>query len=669
MKDSLLIPALASMLLAGYVTGLEWDAVLTTDDGVLFFDRNWTQISSGAHQFQHISAFAFDEVKQKLYFSDLKDPKYRIFSLDTNPNDEYHKVTKLLPKTDETGYITGLAFDHLERKLYWTEKGTHSVYSVEVDKLEAKTSDATSLVKIVTQIEDNHDLAALTIDECRRHLYWTNSYLRTSNVVRAAMNGTVLNSHTEDVYEPRGIAVDHYSNRIYWVEKKYGRAFTIESVNLEVEDMQTFINQNDKLPTHVSLNSRFLYWVDQEDGEVHETLKTNPKQTRVVYKGVRPSAIIIRSSLLVEFQKNNPSCKVVIDKILDNVRRESEGELPLADSPTAVKPEMITCLNNGILNHSTNSCICLPEYQGSFCEIPICNNFCVHGECVVGVDNRPTCKCNAQFDGERCDRSKCDGYCLNSGRCSFSTSDEQLPSCACPKNFSGVRCETAICSSDYCYNGECLVEGGVPKCKCNGGYRGERCEEYTCNNYCLNDGKCVLNNETMLVECRCGNEYTGKRCEIPKRFCSLDNGDPELQPYCEGVPIATQLVEPQISYCKNSFNRTIVFTSLAFTVSLFILMVIMLLIRRFYEENRPRITKRFKVTNHTQMTSRPATQCEITIENCCNMNVCETPCFDTKMLQKPSSKSEDKQYLLDDIENIAGTYRKLPSCGGDKNLP
>lgn len=86
-----------------------------------------------------------------------------------------------------------------------------------------------------------------------------------------------------------------------------------------------------------------------------------------------------------------------------------------------------------------------------------------------------------------------------------------------------------------------------------------------------------------------------------------------------------QLVEPQISYCKNSFNRTVVYASLAFAASLFILMVILLIVRRFYEEGRPRITKRFKVTsNHTQMTSRPATQCEITIENCCNMNVCET---------------------------------------------
>ncbi|XP_058462843.1 protein cueball-like [Malaya genurostris] len=100
-----------------------------------------------------------------------------------------------------------------------------------------------------------------------------------------------------------------------------------------------------------------------------------------------------------------------------------------------------------------------------------------------------------------------------------------------------------------------------------------------------------------------------------------------------------------------------------------IFLIILWLVRRFYEEGRPRITKRFKVTNHTQIASRPATQCEITIENCCNMNVCETPCFDTNLLQKASSKADDKQYLLDDIENIAGSYRKLPSCSNEKGLP
>ncbi|XP_055531122.1 protein cueball [Wyeomyia smithii] len=657
-----------SFLFIGYVTGLEWEAMITTDSGIFFFDKNWTQISSGGHQFQHISAFAYDEVKNVIYFSDLKDPNFRLFAMDADPLEEYHKVVKLLPKMDETAYITGLTFDHLERKLYWTERGTRSVYSVDVDKVKTTSAnESQALIKLVAKVEDDHELASLIVDECRRHLYWTNSFLKTSSIDQSTMNGSRLKSYQQDVYQPKGISIDHYKNRIYWVEKKYGRVFSIESADLDMENPQTFLKGYDKVPTHVSLDSQFLYWVDQEDNEVHETSKTNPAQTRVIYKGNRPSAIIIRSSLLLEFHKNNPRCKDVISKIVENVRRESVGEALLTEKPIEPKPEKIVCLNNGILNQNTNSCICLSEYHGNYCEIPICNNFCVHGKCIVGVDSRPVCECNTEFEGERCDRNKCDGYCLNNGRCSLSTSGET--SCVCSENFSGTRCETAICTPDYCYNGECLVEGEQPKCKCSVGYRGERCEEYTCNNYCLNDGKCVLNNETMLVECRCSAEYTGKRCEIPKRFCSLDTGNSELQPYCEGIVSSGILAEPQVTYCKNSFNRTVVYTSLAFAVSLIILAVILCIVRRFIEQGRPRITKRFKVTNHTQMTSRPATQCEITIENCCNMNVCETPCFDTKLLTKASSKADDKQYLLDDIESLAGSCRKLPSCGNEKTLP
>lgn len=45
---------------------------------------------------------------------------------------------------------------------------------------------------------------------------------------------------------------------------------------------------------------------------------------------------------------------------------------------------------------------------------------------------------------------------------------------------------------------------------------------------------------------------------------------------------------------------------------------------------RPRIKKRIIVNkNITPLTYRPqptTEQCEITIENCCNMNVCETVC-------------------------------------------
>ncbi|XP_075224957.1 protein cueball-like [Lycorma delicatula] len=60
---------------------------------------------------------------------------------------------------------------------------------------------------------------------------------------------------------------------------------------------------------------------------------------------------------------------------------------------------------------------------------------------------------------------------------------------------------------------------------------------------------------------------------------------------------------------------------------------------------RPRIKKRIIVNkNVTPLTSLPQNteQCEITIENCCNMNICETPCFEPDF-RKPRSVEKYKK--------------------------
>lgn len=60
-----------------------------------------------------------------------------------------------------------------------------------------------------------------------------------------------------------------------------------------------------------------------------------------------------------------------------------------------------------------------------------------------------------------------------------------------------------------------------------------------------------------------------------------------------------------------------------------VLIVVMVLgsIRRWYKPARPKIKKTYVVRkNITPMTYRPTPteQCEITIENCCNMQYCDT---------------------------------------------
>lgn len=81
--------------------------------------------------------------------------------------------------------------------------------------------------------------------------------------------------------------------------------------------------------------------------------------------------------------------------------------------------------------------------------------------------------------------------------------------------------------------------------------------------------------------------------------------------------------------CTSSkINTTAILVSCGVVTSLALVVVIVYTIRKVYKPLRPRIKKTYVVHKNvtpTPLTCRPTTeQCEITIENCCNMNICDT---------------------------------------------
>lgn len=94
--------------------------------------------------------------------------------------------------------------------------------------------------------------------------------------------------------------------------------------------------------------------------------------------------------------------------------------------------------------------------------------------------------------------------------------------------------------------------------------------------------------------------------------------------------------------------------------SLAFLFLIIATVYKIHKPARPRIKKTYVVQKNVPPNgcSRSAgtEQCEIIIENCCNMNICETPCFDPKMLQSSNkeSKKDDKKQLLNNMEGNNG---------------
>lgn len=98
------------------------------------------------------------------------------------------------------------------------------------------------------------------------------------------------------------------------------------------------------------------------------------------------------------------------------------------------------------------------------------------------------------------------------------------------------------------------------------------------------------------------------------------------------APLVCNQTAPAAATTSSPLNKTAIFVMVGVVCSLGLVFLIVNALRRFYKPIRPKIKKTFVVrnkmdrNNRTPLTCRPAApeQCEITIENCCNMNICDT---------------------------------------------
>jgi len=208
------------------------------------------------------------------------------------------------------------------------------------------------------------------------------------------------------------------------------------------------------------------------------------------------------------------------------------------------------------------------------------------------------------------------------------------------------------CSSNIlCVHGEVEEED----CLCEEGWTGPYCEVSVCHNYCLAGGECRVVEGHPL--CLCSNNSRGDRCE--------EGGE-----QVEGCPATVSGL--------SSSTLLIVLP----VVCSFQLVIITALALAFYRyTKKPRIVrKRFvSVTREPKKSKKREGGCsgglpvedgiQLDIENCCNMKMCDTPCFDPpsrvpKDIYSPAKSAtspgksgrSDKQSLLDNTYDDDDIY-------------
>lgn len=401
-----------------------------------------------------MTAIAFDETEELLYFNDQSHNNSSIFSLQLSKENDYnHRIEHLVVKTKDE-LVQGIAYDPLDRVLYWTDSKNNLIYHLPIENKEDGPKMLIELTKATIP-------KGIAIDVCRRKIYWTNANAQHPTIERASVDGSkhevLIN---QNLLMPSSIAVDQFSRRIFWVDRDVeGNHYSIESAAFDGTDRKQLVNDTNNAPFNLAVDHDRIYWTDVRNAAVWRINKNHSvgamPETVQKYIKNNPQGIIARGNLL-STQSNNSECIAVVDKIKTDLvtpNPTTDAAATVVTSSTAANYPSGRCLNSGVINKKTGTCICTNEYKGVHCEISRCHNFCLEGTCYVSSTGYAQCSCYPGYTGERCEQDLCYGFCLNGGRCGFERNE---PVCQCSQSYHGRHCEQMnvqeMCR-DFCDNG------------------------------------------------------------------------------------------------------------------------------------------------------------------------------------------------------------------------
>lgn len=404
-----------------------------------FYDADWKQVYTAPHNFKDLSAIAYDDMSDTIYFNAIRQDAGTIVSLKLS-----HDKTKIpsfdtiVERTDH-GCIKGMAFDPLDRQLYWTDSCNRTIFQKAMGDDGAGAKNGTVWMRLANEDQP----MGISLDVCRRKVYWTNWAAKTthsSTVKRASMTGDSVESEViiTTAGIPNGVAVDQFSKRLFWVDDPQGDDFHVSSSAFDGTDRRTVVNATLNDPVNLAVDREFVYWTDMTHRTIWRAKKDGSNQwnpERVPHNFTQtPNGVILRSSLL-SAQANNEDCSSTIAAM--KAKSKSTREATITTVTPANYQVVPFCLNPLKDMAPSDRCVCAPGFVGVHCERSLCHNFCVHGSCEVDSTGNPRCECSKGYEGARCDQDVCSGFCLN-GRCSVVNAK---PVCSCEDSFYGLHCE------------------------------------------------------------------------------------------------------------------------------------------------------------------------------------------------------------------------------------
>lgn len=559
-----------------YFSVLVVEYAVCTRGKIFLYDDKWTELEPKIVKdgFEHMKTITYDPVNDVFYFHDRKHPTTSIFLLKVR-DDTTFLTTPLVART-ENEVIEDLVYDFHDKALYWSDSGNKKIEKLSIDSSKNLKTTRETFLNVSGAV------SGMEIDSCQRNLYFTIVTVDSPsiNVISLDKKGAKpVSFGAQNHAKPVAVAMDHQNRRLYIADDRGYNSYSIDSLKPDGSDFRTEIEKTHKTPRSIAVDSHFVYYIEGNNNELRRFAKNAEKKTSELFKEYisDPSDIIVRSNSITDLDPSK--CKLPATSI-SNVKKEMEQKAHEKELPSKM------CLHGGSLDKTTSSCMCKENFDGDFCEINLCYNFCLNGgECSMSKNEKslkiePTCSCKRGFSGLHCELDVCSNFCLNNGRCSVGANKKAT--CTCTDTFSGSRCE-------------------------------------------------LLSSETLPVLIDANKKVEAPSTTVPTIKVPESSEQHEIN-IIEELPEnlihnADERVHPDVFQCpQQPINPTYIILGVCITISLFIFLAILFVIKKIHKPMRPRIRKKYVVhKNSEQLTYRPTTeQCEVIIEDCCNMNICET---------------------------------------------
>lgn len=407
---------------------------------IVLYNATWHEVGQAAQEFTQITSLIYDEIDDRIFFTVIRSANNgSIYSLGRDPHAPSNYVTldTVVDKLHEEEYIRGLAFDPIDRCLYWIDEHFRRIY-----KLDVKQPNAEPVIWLDF---DEEIPQAISVDVCRRFLYWTTDNDEITTIERASLDVNRIDSSKPNkrtvliqakMEQPISLDIDQFSNRMFWIDNRMGSDVAVESADLHGNNRTMLYEGSNKKFRSLVVDENYIFVVDYGSECVVRLNKTGDAIPEFLARFKDAPRGIIKRPRLIENHDDHPICRNAVYQLKEQVgEKEGESSPPTTDL-SSLNFSNVICLNGQV--NGTGHCECYDGWSGVNCERKVCFNYCFHGKCAVASTGYPLCRCEPGFTGERCEVDLCAGYCLNGGHCKL---EEGEPVCQCASSYLGRRCE------------------------------------------------------------------------------------------------------------------------------------------------------------------------------------------------------------------------------------